>query len=302
MSDKLESWKEIAAHLGRDVRTVVRWEKLEGLPVHRHPHDKQATIYAYRSEIDAWLGARSLHPDDPGSTRVPDEVRGEPLSALVRVPRLARVGFITGLLVLVAVVWTVLPELLSRRGGAIDFQERDWILIADIDNRTGRPLFDDTLELALARELSISQFVNVASLERIGDALRLMRRDPKTRLDTAVAREICLRDGGIALFLSGQIQSLGEQYRLTLHIIDPGQGLLLRTRTEEATDEQDVLRKIHDLAAWTRVSLGEELPRTQTSGPRLERVTTASLQSLETVLGRPAPEASEQGSCRGRTL
>lgn len=52
-SDRLDSWKEIAAYLKRDERTVRRWET-EGLPVHRKVHKKQASVYAYRAEIDAW--------------------------------------------------------------------------------------------------------------------------------------------------------------------------------------------------------------------------------------------------------
>jgi DNA-binding transcriptional LysR family regulator len=52
-SDRLDSWKEIASYLRRDERTVRRWER-EGLPVRRHTHKKQASVYAYRSEIDAW--------------------------------------------------------------------------------------------------------------------------------------------------------------------------------------------------------------------------------------------------------
>lgn len=54
--DRLDSWKEIAVYLKRDVRTVQRWEKREGLPVHRHVHDKLCSVYAYRAEIDAWWG------------------------------------------------------------------------------------------------------------------------------------------------------------------------------------------------------------------------------------------------------
>jgi TolB-like protein len=54
----LDSWKEIAAYLSRSVRTVRRWEGHEALPVHRHLHDKQATVYAYADEIDAWLKRR----------------------------------------------------------------------------------------------------------------------------------------------------------------------------------------------------------------------------------------------------
>ena len=56
---RLESWKEIAAYLKRGVRTVQRWEQSEGLPVHRHHHDKRGTVYAFRSEIETWrLGRR----------------------------------------------------------------------------------------------------------------------------------------------------------------------------------------------------------------------------------------------------
>jgi Tol biopolymer transport system component len=54
----LDSWKAIAAYLKRDVRTVRRWEKSEGLPVRRHLHQAQSTVYAYRSEIDAWATTR----------------------------------------------------------------------------------------------------------------------------------------------------------------------------------------------------------------------------------------------------
>ena len=56
--DGLESWKEIAAYLSRGVRTVRRWEREEGLPVHRHVHRKLGTVYAYKSEIDAWRRTR----------------------------------------------------------------------------------------------------------------------------------------------------------------------------------------------------------------------------------------------------
>jgi hypothetical protein len=52
-SERLDSWKAIAAYLNRDESTARRWEK-EGLPVHRHTHLKKASIYAYTSEIDAW--------------------------------------------------------------------------------------------------------------------------------------------------------------------------------------------------------------------------------------------------------
>jgi TolB-like protein/Tfp pilus assembly protein PilF len=68
---RLESWKEIAAYLGRDVRTVQRWERRDGLPVHRLHHSKLGSVYAYRSELDAWRAGRdsTVAADRPGAAR-----------------------------------------------------------------------------------------------------------------------------------------------------------------------------------------------------------------------------------------
>ena len=57
--DRLDSWKEIATYLRREVRTVQLWEKNEGLPVHRHFHKRLGSVYALRSEINAWLDRAS---------------------------------------------------------------------------------------------------------------------------------------------------------------------------------------------------------------------------------------------------
>jgi TolB-like protein/Flp pilus assembly protein TadD len=56
----LDSWKEIASYVKRDVSTVQRWEKHEGMPIHRHVHDKLGSVYAFSSELDAWLQSRRL--------------------------------------------------------------------------------------------------------------------------------------------------------------------------------------------------------------------------------------------------
>lgn len=77
-AERLESWKEIAAYLRRGVRTVRRWEKEEGLPVHRHLHKKLGTVYAYKPEIDVWWSTRrgqdtrtaGHSPGEPDPTRV----------------------------------------------------------------------------------------------------------------------------------------------------------------------------------------------------------------------------------------
>jgi len=58
LGDRLDGWKAIAGHLGRDIRTVQRWELSEGLPVHRLEHKQRATAYAYTAELDEWMAKR----------------------------------------------------------------------------------------------------------------------------------------------------------------------------------------------------------------------------------------------------
>jgi TolB-like protein/Tfp pilus assembly protein PilF len=61
---RLDSWKEIATYLGRDVTTVQRWERQEGMPVHRHLHHKRGSVYALSSELDAWRQGRKLRSEE----------------------------------------------------------------------------------------------------------------------------------------------------------------------------------------------------------------------------------------------
>ena len=65
--DRLDSWKEIAAYLNRDVTTAQRWEKREGMPVHRHLHDRIGSVHASREELDAWSRSRNLPPAESGT-------------------------------------------------------------------------------------------------------------------------------------------------------------------------------------------------------------------------------------------
>lgn len=57
---KLEGWGEIALYLRREIRTVQRWERTLGLPIHRLPVGKQAAVYAFPSELDRWYREREL--------------------------------------------------------------------------------------------------------------------------------------------------------------------------------------------------------------------------------------------------
>jgi hypothetical protein len=103
---RLDSWKEIADYLDRDVRTVIRWEKEKALPVHRLPGGKRQAVFAYSAEIDKWMLGL-------GAASEPDTVANDASSVSVsqdspRAPRTFRPRIVltvaVGLLLLLAVV------------------------------------------------------------------------------------------------------------------------------------------------------------------------------------------------------
>jgi Tol biopolymer transport system component len=114
--DRLDSWKEIAAYMRRDVTTVQRWEKREGMPVQRHLHDKTGSVYAFKAELDAWTRARSqaaiAEPDmasvtlttlpQPSASAAPTAARIPP--DVVTAPR--RLGWAVGAAIVAAAVLT----------------------------------------------------------------------------------------------------------------------------------------------------------------------------------------------------
>lgn len=73
-ASRLDSWKEIAAYLGRTIRTVQRWERTSGLPVHRHHHVTSASVYATRKELDAWWASRQSPAPPDAEMSEPEDV------------------------------------------------------------------------------------------------------------------------------------------------------------------------------------------------------------------------------------
>src|SRR5689334_5469858 len=84
---RLDSWKEIAAYLGRSEKTVRRWEEKEDLPVHRLLHERRGSVYAYTSELDAWRDARRPAPES-----VPTQNESRPAIVEIPKPPVKRVG------------------------------------------------------------------------------------------------------------------------------------------------------------------------------------------------------------------
>ncbi len=63
-SRRIETWRKIASYLGREMRTCQRWEKLEGLPIHRLLHNKGCSVYALTGELEEWRRRRESFEQD----------------------------------------------------------------------------------------------------------------------------------------------------------------------------------------------------------------------------------------------
>jgi tetratricopeptide (TPR) repeat protein/tRNA A-37 threonylcarbamoyl transferase component Bud32 len=204
----------------------------------------------------------------------------------------ARLGFMVGLLVLAAVglaIW-----LYYSPHPVLPFAERDWILLADFDNQTGESVFDRTLKQALIMSLEQSPHCNVYPREKIRESLRRMRKETE-HIDESLAREICQRERIRALLL-GNIDSIDGDYLLTVKIVDPGTGKVVRPIMVRAKGRRAVVDRVEELAKQIRGSLGEALNSIAKSNKRLEEVTTASLEALKFYsLG---VEQNAEGKCK----
>jgi tetratricopeptide (TPR) repeat protein len=262
--DRLESWKRIAAYLNRDVRTLRRWERNEGLPVHRQMHDRQATVYAYKSELDAWRESRTH--EGGGQAQAPRRALPLPSRGLL---------VLSALLVGAAGLWWW-----QSRSPELPFAERDWVLITRFDNRTGEDIFNGTLEYALERALSNSRFVNVVPRERITDALRLMKLPEDTVVDADIGREIALRDGGIRALITGRIENFGGNYLLGASLLNPVNGVSEASFDANAPGQEAILPAVSRVSDDVRKALGESLSSIRASDEPLAKVTTPSLEAL----------------------
>jgi len=110
--DRLDSWKKIASYLKRDVSTVQRWERREAMPVHRHLHDKLGSVFAFRSELDAWWETRRTRLTQEGADERPAQIlqtaedASRTTAPRVHPTRLVRLGVAAGVMLMAgALAW-----------------------------------------------------------------------------------------------------------------------------------------------------------------------------------------------------
>jgi eukaryotic-like serine/threonine-protein kinase len=166
----------------------------------------------------------------------------------------------------------------SRQARALT--EKDTIVLADFDNRTGDPIFDDTLKTALTVALRQSPFLNVMSDSQVAKILQQMTRPAGTKLTPEVTREVCQRLGSKA-YIAGSIGALGNEFVLALKAVNCQDGDTLAQEQATAASKEKVLVALGAVASKLRGELGESLATVQKFDVPLIQATTSSLEALQ---------------------
>ena len=201
--------------------------------------------------------------------------------AVVALPDAKRHSLLAKILlatVLLALVIGAIVFLRSKRGERIT--EKDTVVLADFDNSTGDPVFDDALKQALSVALRQSPFLNVLSPDKVSGTLRLMRLPPDTPLTAERAREVCQRAGSKA-YIAGSIARLGTDYVVGLKAVSCRSGDILAQDQATAPAKEKVLNVLGQSATKLRAELGETLATVQKYDVPLIQATTSSLEALK---------------------
>jgi TolB-like protein/Flp pilus assembly protein TadD len=219
-NDRLDSWKEIAAYLGRSERTVRRWEEREALPVHRLAHEKRGSIYAYRSELDSWRASRkqlleadASEPDAPDAPPSAEREREMPKPASwvhSRSMLWAMAGVAAALMVLL--VWLNTGDFRHRLLARVNPSQIRSIAVLPLDNLSGDPgqeYFADGMTDAL-----ITNLAEISSLKVISRTSVMGYKGTRKRLQD-IARELNV-DG----IVEGAVIRSGERVRVDAQLIE----------------------------------------------------------------------------------
>jgi hypothetical protein len=170
---------------------------------------------------------------------------------------------------------------LWQRTPAAPLTDTDMLVLADVTNTTGDPVFDGTVREALSFQLDESPFLKTLPDSQVRQALQRMSRSPDERVTNAVADEICQREG-LKATIGGSIASLGNTYTITLQATNCQSGDTLAREQAEAADKGQVLKAVATAARAMREKLGESLSSIQrVSQTDADKVTTSSLEAFD---------------------
>jgi TolB-like protein/Tfp pilus assembly protein PilF len=204
---RLESWKEIAAHLGRDVRTVQRWERGEGLPVHRQQHDKLGSVYAFRDEIDAWRAARSARPEETPAAISPPGLAPRPPGRR-RSVRVAALGVATVVIAGIAVGgWLTV----RKRAESSPYPEIRSVVVLPLDNLSADP-GQEFFAAGLTEEIT-ARLAQLTRLRVVSRTSAVSLKDRKLPM-SAIAREL-----EIDAVVEGSVRREAGRVRISIQLI-----------------------------------------------------------------------------------
>jgi tetratricopeptide (TPR) repeat protein len=181
---------------------------------------------------------------------------------------------------LVCLLSLVAGFLYWRAHRAPKLTDRDTIVIADFDNKTGDSVFDDTLKQELAVQLGQSPYFNILSDRIVSATLKLMRLPASEPLTETVGREVCLRSNSKAL-LVGSITKSDGAYAVGVRAVDCNHGESLADVHERAAHKDKVLNAVDGVARTLRIKLGESLTSVERYATPLAQATTPSLEALK---------------------
>ncbi len=218
----------------------------------------------------------------PSGAGAPSAARPSVLS----IRRERRVAFLTlAALALAALVLVALaaPRLADRREAsvpavAVSPFETDLVLVADFADFTSDSFVADVVSEALRMDLARSPVLAVPGAATVAGALRRMRRDPATRLDSEVAREVAVREG-IGALIEGEVLEAGAGYVISAAMVGATTGKIVNGWRVTAGDSTGIIDAIDRLSTAIRRDLGESLASIETGEP-LFHATTASLEAL----------------------
>jgi eukaryotic-like serine/threonine-protein kinase len=203
-----------------------------------------------------------------------------PVSAAVRADQKARgwlrgAGLFAGLVCLLA-----LGNYLYRAIAAPIFGAHDRMLVADFENHSGEPLFDETVGELLGHELQQSRYLNIVPRTEAVAAARLAGRQNVDRIDVALGEEICQREN-YRVVLTGDVVKAGSGYEIYVKVMDPKQDSALFADKEALRSTSELYAAVDMLAKRLRSHLGESMAQIDQRSVPLAQVTTPSLEALK---------------------
>ena len=158
--------------------------------------------------------------------------------------------------------------------------DKDTIVVAGFENKTGDPVFEDTLRQGLTVQLQQSPYLSLISDEKIRQTLKLMSKPVESVPLGDTARDLCVRVGARAM-LTGSISSLGSRYILSLRAEGCAGGEALDNQQEQASGKDQVLNTLDRMAGRFRARAGESLALIHEHNVPLTEATTSSLDALK---------------------